>query len=92
MQTLVVSVQYRLMGSSCQRANKNDIYCCNLESCFVCAHQIVVEYERAVIFRLGRVLSGRAKGPGRLDDLLKLRLLSMCLWLCRSVFYSSLFG
>jgi erythrocyte band 7 integral membrane protein len=26
--------------------------------------QIVKEYERAVIFRLGRILSGGAKGPG----------------------------
>lgn len=26
--------------------------------------QIVQEYERAVIFRLGRVVSGGAKGPG----------------------------
>ena len=28
--------------------------------------QVVQEYERAVIFRLGRLLSGGAKGPGRL--------------------------
>ena len=27
---------------------------------------MVQEYERAVIFRLGRLLSGGAKGPGRL--------------------------
>lgn len=27
--------------------------------------QIVQEYERAVIFRLGRLLPGGAKGPGR---------------------------
>jgi len=26
--------------------------------------QVVQEYERAVIFRLGRLLSGGAKGPG----------------------------
>ena len=26
--------------------------------------QVVQEYERAVIFRLGRVVSGGAKGPG----------------------------
>ncbi|XP_065829119.1 band 7 protein AGAP004871-like [Oscarella lobularis] len=32
-------------------------------SLFVCI-KIVQEYERAVIFRLGRVVSGRAKGPG----------------------------
>ncbi|KAL5012045.1 hypothetical protein ScPMuIL_010596 [Solemya velum] len=29
-----------------------------------CAIKIVQEYERAVIFRLGRVVSGGAKGPG----------------------------
>jgi len=28
--------------------------------------QVVQEYERAVIFRLGRLLSGGTKGPGRL--------------------------
>lgn len=27
--------------------------------------QVVQEYERAVIFRLGRLLSGGAKGPGK---------------------------
>lgn len=26
--------------------------------------QVIQEYERAVIFRLGRVIKGRAKGPG----------------------------
>ncbi|KAL4219380.1 hypothetical protein ACF0H5_021960 [Mactra antiquata] len=30
----------------------------------LCSIKIVQEYERAVIFRLGRVLSGGAKGPG----------------------------
>ena len=35
-------------------------------SCDVCVHgeQIVQEYERAVIYRLGRLVSGGAKGPG----------------------------
>ena len=28
--------------------------------------QVVQEYERAVIFRLGRLLNGGAKGPGEL--------------------------
>ena len=27
-------------------------------------HQVVKEYERAVIFRLGRLRKGGAKGPG----------------------------
>ncbi|XP_045198623.1 mechanosensory protein 2-like [Mercenaria mercenaria] len=30
----------------------------------ICSLKVVQEYERAVIFRLGRVLSGGAKGPG----------------------------
>lgn len=30
--------------------------------------QVVQEYERAVIFRLGRLLSGGAKGPGKKID------------------------
>ena len=30
--------------------------------------QVVQEYERAVIFRLGRLLSGGAKGPGWLNS------------------------
>ena len=29
--------------------------------------KVVQEYERAVIFRLGRLLSGGAKGPGPYD-------------------------
>nr|XP_022903832.1 band 7 protein AGAP004871-like [Onthophagus taurus] len=33
-------------------------------SLFVC-FKVVQEYERAVIFRLGRLLSGGAKGPGK---------------------------
>lgn len=28
--------------------------------------QVVQEYERAVIFRLGRLMAGGAKGPGNL--------------------------
>lgn len=31
---------------------------------FCCIWQVVQEYERAVIFRLGRLVSGMAKGPG----------------------------
>lgn len=30
----------------------------------LCAFQVVQEYERAVIFRLGRLMAGGAKGPG----------------------------
>ncbi|KAK3591442.1 hypothetical protein CHS0354_033440 [Potamilus streckersoni] len=30
----------------------------------ICSLKIVQEYERAVIFRLGRIVSGEAKGPG----------------------------
>ena len=33
---------------------------------FVIFKQIVQEYERAVIFRLGRLLPGGAKGPGKI--------------------------
>jgi len=29
--------------------------------------QVVQEYERAVIFRLGRIVPGGAKGPGKMD-------------------------
>lgn len=31
----------------------------------VCDLQVVQEYERAVIFRLGQLVRGRAKGPGK---------------------------
>ena len=31
---------------------------------FALAQQVVQEYERAVIFRLGRLLSGGSRGPG----------------------------
>lgn len=33
--------------------------------CFFLCSQIVKEYERAIIFRLGRILRGGAKGPGQ---------------------------
>ena len=32
--------------------------------------QVVQEYERAVIFRLGRLLPGGAKGPGEITQLI----------------------
>jgi regulator of protease activity HflC (stomatin/prohibitin superfamily) len=32
---------------------------------FFLSLQVVQEYERAVIFRLGRLMAGGAKGPGR---------------------------
>ena len=31
--------------------------------------QVVQEYERAVIFRLGRLVSGGAKGPGQSENI-----------------------
>lgn len=38
----------------------------NLKKKIVCWFlQVVQEYERAVIFRLGRLLQGGAKGPGQ---------------------------
>jgi len=39
----------------------------HLNSGVVCLFvwQVVQEYERAVIFRLGRIVSGGAKGPGK---------------------------
>ena len=37
-------------------------------SLFVC-FKVVQEYERAVIFRLGRLLSGGSRGPGTKKDL-----------------------
>ena len=42
--------------------------------------QVVQEYERAVIFRIGRLVPGGAKGPGR--DIAQIyRILSLCSWL-----------
>ena len=38
-----------------------NIHDCNLSLC----PQVVQEYERAVIFRLGRLPAGGSKGPGR---------------------------
>ena len=35
-----------------------------LMKCYLHVFQVVKEYERAVIFRLGRLRSGGAKGPG----------------------------
>ncbi|XP_008395094.1 erythrocyte band 7 integral membrane protein-like [Poecilia reticulata] len=50
--------------------------------------QVVLEYERAVIFRLGRVVKGPAKGPGLiwfipwLDDVQKVDLRTFSAYLC----------
>ena len=38
--------------------------CCHHHDHHIYYHQVVQEYERAVIFRLGRLLPGGAKGPG----------------------------
>ena len=35
-----------------------------IEMSFLSPFQVVQEYERAVVFRLGRLRSGGAKGPG----------------------------
>ena len=47
----------RLSASACFLAQ-------NRAKSYVSRLQVVQEYERAVIFRLGRLLSGGAKGPG----------------------------
>lgn len=44
-------------------------------SLFVC-FKVVQEYERAVIFRLGRLLSGGAKGPGEFLKIFSLRVIN----------------
>jgi len=44
--------------------------------------QVVQEYERAVIFRLGRLLSGGAKGPGAS---VRLHFLCICFYLSRGI-------
>ncbi|XP_014877272.1 erythrocyte band 7 integral membrane protein-like [Poecilia latipinna] len=50
--------------------------------------QVILEYERAVIFRLGRVVKGPAKGPGLiwfipwLDDVQKVDLRTFSAYLC----------
>ena len=36
--------------------------------------QVVQEYERAVIFRLGRLLQGGSKGPGESDQVQKVKI------------------
>ena len=42
------------------------------DSTLIHSLQVVQEYERAVIFRLGRLLNGGAKGPGMLILILML--------------------
>ena len=37
---------------------------CGVVWCHVVLNNIIQEYERAVIFRLGRLLTGGARGPG----------------------------
>lgn len=34
--------------------------------------QVVQEYERAVIFRLGRLMQGGAKGPGKMNQIINM--------------------
>jgi erythrocyte band 7 integral membrane protein len=68
----------RSKQTSVQSEDADDLGCCFYILAFLsmvliiltfplslfCCIKIVTEYERAVIFRLGRVVSGRAKGPG----------------------------
>ena len=39
-------------------------YICTYIYIFITLSQVVQEYERAVVFRLGRMLTGKARGPG----------------------------
>jgi len=48
--------------------------------------QIVQEYERAVIFRLGRVTAGGAKGPGGLFIAVQSKYLHMHLYIWYNVY------
>lgn len=52
---------YRI-SAGCQIIEKADTQA--IYVFFLCT-QIVKEYERAIIFRLGRILRGGAKGPGQ---------------------------
>ena len=52
MQKVDISLDFCLLKTS---SNDDQRYC----------GQVVQEYERAVIFRLGRLLNGGAKGPGQ---------------------------
>ena len=49
--SLMASVRSRVDGMLTKRTTMSDV-------------QVVQEYERAVIFRLGRLLEGGTKGPG----------------------------
>ena len=48
----------------CVKVNKCLLYNSDIIMNFLFSEQVVQEYERAVIFRLGRLRSGGAKGPG----------------------------
>ena len=62
--------QYRLIiRSLISYKNRIDLYCNMISMNTVLLHndlifQVVQEYERSVIFRLGRLRKGGAKGPG----------------------------
>ena len=45
--------------------------------------QVVQEYERAVIFRLGRLLSGGSKGPGNSQHIVHESVEMLMISLCR---------
>ena len=51
--------------STIQKFSAQVVHCTKISSKFYVHIQVVQEYERAVIFRLGRLLSGGSKGPGK---------------------------
>ena len=55
MQKVDISLDFSLLKTSFHSSDDDQRYC----------GQVVQEYERAVIFRLGRLLNGGAKGPGQ---------------------------
>lgn len=46
---------------------------------YISTLKVVQEYERAVIFRLGRLMQGGAKGPGKASSNFHFSALSNCL-------------
>ena len=59
MQKVDISLDFSLLKTSFHSSEDDQRFC----------GQVVQEYERAVIFRIGRLLPGGAKGPGEVEKL-----------------------
>ena len=58
---LVIVLTFPLSMLFCFKVMQNNVYRYHI---IICCEQVVTEYERAVVFKLGRLKKGGSLGPG----------------------------